>query len=418
MKNNISKIIVIVDSIDINDSSGSKMNVALIENLNHSGYEVTVYHYTHKNIQLENIKCISIKEIKWSANYILSRTQRLLFRHLKIEVSTFLENKFGFSFTFFNDVNSIKRAFAEIKKQNPDLIITLSKGTSFRPHYALLSCSELHHKWIANVHDPFPFHYAPSPYNWIEPGYDKKEKFFLEVSEKAQYSSFPSLLLKEWMGSYFPNFLKTGIVIPHQNTAHKPQNIKLPEYFDESKFNLLHAGHLMKQRSPEGLIEGFKLFLKQKPEARKQSKLILLGHAAEYHTAMLEYYKKENPEIYIYNEYVDFDVIYTLQKKITVNIILESKAEISPFLPGKFPHCVEANKPILSLSPYYSEVRRLLGNDYPYWSEVDDVEKIAGIFQGLFELWQENPENLILNRGDLLDYLSVPYLKQVISNIK
>jgi hypothetical protein len=47
------KILVIVDSINVNDSSGSKANVALIQNLAACGFEVQVLHYTQKEITLE-----------------------------------------------------------------------------------------------------------------------------------------------------------------------------------------------------------------------------------------------------------------------------------------------------------------------------------------------------------------------------
>ncbi|MFV8342097.1 UDP-glycosyltransferase [Flavobacterium sp. XS2P39] len=410
------KIVIITESIDKNDSSCSKGNIALIENLKKCGFDIKVYHYTRKNITLMGIDCRPIKEIKWSFNYLLSRTQRILQRNLNIYIHTFLESIFGFSFTFFNDVDSIKLVINEVKKFNPDLIITLSKGTSFRPHYAMLSFPELYNKWIANIHDPYPFHFNPRPYNWVEPGYNKKENFFREVSINAKYSSFPSLLLKEWMGSYFTSFLKTGIIIPHQNSNYLIQNRNLPDYFNVAKFNLLHAGNLMEQRSPKGLIEGFKLFLQKNKSANKESKLFLLGPASSY-AQMLEEYQESTPEIYIYNGNVDFDVVYNLQVNVSINIILESKSEISPFLPGKFPHCVNANKTILSLSPFYSETRRLLGNDYPYWSEVDDIEKIAALIEKLYHLWKENPNNLLLNRNDLEEYLSVNYLKNVINDL-
>lgn len=410
------KILVVVDSINMEDSSGSKANVALIQNLSAAGFDVLVYHYTLKNIQLAGIKCYAIPEIKYSSFYFLSRMQRVLARKLHWNLMPFLEKRFGFSFTFFNDTNSIVKA---LKKRifQPDLVVTLSKGSSFRPHYAMLKLPELHNKWMAYVHDPYPFHFYPRPYTWVEPGYDKKEIFFRKVSEKAQYSAFPSQLLKEWMGSYFPDFLKTGLVIPHQNAEYNLKNVNLPDYFDPSKFNLLHAGNLMKQRSPKGLIEGFLLFLNQNPAAAKESKLILLGNAS-YHSVLLEKYKSNHPELYIYTENVAFETIYNLQKNVSVNVILESKSEISPFLPAKFPHCVEANKAILSLAPYYSETRRLLGNDYPYWSEVDDVTKIAFLIGKMYQLWKQNPENLKLNRKDLEGYLSVDYLKNRIIDLQ
>ena len=411
----IKKIVVLIESIDISDSSCTKCNVALIQNLHKIGYNVSVYHYTRKEMQLEGIPCFSIKEKKITVNYILSRIQRVVQRNFNINVNPFFERIFGFSFTFFNDVNSIKLQIKQIKNEKPDLIITLSKGTSFRPHFAMLSYPELHGVWMANIHDPYPFHFNPRPYNWVEPGYKKKETYFRNVSESAGHSSFPSQLLKEWMGSYFPNFLKTGIIIPHQIADYNTTDVQLPDYFSSEKFNLLHAGSLMPQRSPYGLIEGYLKFLKNNPEAKKISRLTLLGRA--HQVEMLKDYKEKHKEIFIYADYVSFDIVYKLQKNVSANIILESKSEISPFLPGKFPHCVEANKPIISLSPYYSEVKRLLGENYPYWSEVDDIDKISMIIDKLYQIWKTNPTDLVLNREDLVSYLSADYLKIEINKL-
>lgn len=414
------KILVVVDSINIEDSSGSKANAALIYNLIQAGFEILVYHYTRKNIQLEGVNCFSISEIRYSSFYFLSRFQRVLQRNTKINLAPFLEKLYGFSFTFFNDANSIAKALKKCTFQ-PDLVMTLSKGASFRPHYAVLKLPELHDKWMAYVHDPYPFHFYPRPYTWVEPSYKFKENFFFEVSKKAKYSAFPSQLLLEWMGSYFPEFIKSGVVIPHQNSKNISQNTdqnnNLPSYFDNSKFNLLHAGNLMGGRSPKGLIDAFLLFLNKNPDASEESKLILLGNASNY-AEMIQEYESDNNEIYFYNGNIAFDTVYSLQQKVTVNIILESKSEISPFLPGKFPHCVEANKAILSLAPYYSEIRRLLGNDYPYWAEVDQVDNIAEIIGVMYQLWKQDPSSLLLNREDLVDYLSKDYLKKIINGLQ
>lgn len=414
-KMEIRKILIVVDSIDINDSSGSKANVALIKNLKQSGFEVKVYHYTQKEIYLQDIECFSITEKKWNGVYLLSRFQRVFTRLTKINLNFILERMFGFSFTFYNDTKSIIKALERITFE-PDLLITLSKGVSFRPHYAVLKLPQLHHKWLAYVHDPYPFYYYPNPYKYKESGFRQKEYFFREVSEKAKYTAFPSLLLKEWMGSYFPNFLQTGVIIPHQNAKYEVQNKVYPAYFDPSKFNLLHAGNLMKQRSPEGLIAGFKLFLNQHADAKQNARLLLLGPASDYEQ-ILESHQKNIPEIYVYNGNVAFDEVYYLQQNVSVNIILEAKSEISPFLPAKFPHCVEGNNSILALGPYNSEIKRLLGADYPYWSEIDEVEKIAGIIDKLYHLWKQNHGKLLLNRSDLKNYLSGKYLKKVINEL-
>jgi len=411
----IKKILVIVDSIAINDSSGSKANVALILNLNEAGFEVMVYHYTQKEIHLPDIKCVAIPEKKVNAMYILSRMQRLFTRWTGINLNPPLEGYFGFSFTFFNDTSSIVKALKKETVFEPDLVLTLSKGASFRPHYALLKVPKWHSKWMAYIHDPYPFHFYPRPYNWIQPGYKQKEQFFRAVSEKAKYAAFPSLLLKEWMGSYFPNFLQKGVVIPHQNANFEVKAFDVTSYFDTTKFNLLHAGNLMKQRSPEGLIQGFQLFLKNNPAATSNARLLLIG-SASYHEEMLIAYQKNIPELFVCLNNKPFDEVLFLQNNTNVNVILESKSEISPFLPGKFPHCIEANKPIIALGPYYSETRRLLGADYPYWSEVDDVENISKLIGKLYLLWQQNAK-MILNRIDLNEYISIDYLKRVVDQL-
>jgi hypothetical protein len=164
------------------------------------------------------------------------------------------------------------------------------------------------------------------------------------------------------------------------------------------------------------LIEGLKLFFERCPTAKKEVRLLLIGSCSGY-TKMVSDYQKDIPELFVHDGIIPFDVVYNIQKNATVNIIIEAKSEISPFLPAKFPHCVEANKTILSLAPYLSEVKRLLGVDYEYWSEADDVNKIAKLIEQLYNRWKQNPDNLLLNRIDLQDYLSVDYLKQTINNL-
>jgi len=396
-------ILVVVESIDVNKSSGPKVNIAFINNLVALGYAVKVLHYTRKEIQLKGAECINITEQKLGFNFYLSRLQRIFQRITKLDVSRKLENSFGNSFTFFNDSNSIQKAIKAHYNAH-DLIVTLSQGASFRPHHAMLGLSNLHNKWLAYVHDPYPFHLYPDPYNWSEPGYKLKIEFFKKVSERAKFSGFPSELLKEWMGKHYPNFLNSGLVIPHQHLETEKENtISSLDYFDDKKFTLLHAGNLMKQRSPVGLIEGFKLFLENNAEAKNESELMLIG--ACFDKPLLTRYDKAISQLYVQMKSIPFNQIHFLQQRVNVNIILESKAEISPFLPGKFPQCVMANKPILALGPKHSETKRLLGEDYEFQAEANENKIIANLIEILYKRWKTNNE-LKLNRPDLEHYLS------------
>lgn len=398
------KILIVTESIDVEDSSGSKANLALIRNLHKAGFVLKVLHYTRKPIKLEGISCVSIVEEKWNKLFLLSRLQRKIQKYLKVDLSRRFENNFGFSFTFFNDTKSIASTIQAETDFAPDLIITLSKGASFRPHYALLQLPEFHSKWMAYVHDPFPFHFYPKPYDWVMPGAKQKELFFKKVAKKAKYAAFPSKILQEWMGQFFPEFLETGVIIPHQMQEEEIIAIGSPPYLDLERFNILHAGALLKQRPPDYLILGFEKFLQKNPEAAKHSKLLLVG-SNSYHAKNLQEFSIKIPQLYVSNGYVPYSEVRWLQENVDVNVILEAKAEISPFLPGKFPHCVGANKPILHLGPKNSEVKRLLGTEYPYHSEVDDVDKISDIIEEFYLKWRNN-DSLQLNREDLQYYLS------------
>jgi len=410
------RIIVIVDSIDINDSSGSKANVALIDSLVNVGYQVSVYHYTRKEIQLKGVNCLAIKERKVNLLFLLSRIQRILQRILKINLAKYLEPFFGFSFTFFNDVNSIKTELKKVDVSKFDLVLTLSKAASFRPHYAINDLSKFHIKWMAYIHDPYPFSCYPIPYDWKEPGYKIKEKFFKELSENTQYAAFPSLLLKEWMGTHFRNFNKKGIVIPHQIIEVDLKTQQSPSYFDSNKFNILHAGSLLKQRNPEGLIKGFQLFLKNNPAANKDAMLLLLGNA-DYHKNIILDYSCKLPQLFVKLSSVSFKEVFWVQNHVSINVILEADSEVSPFLPGKFPHCVSANKVILNLGPQKSETKRLLGKNYPYFSKINDVQTISELLAKLYREWKNNDKSLFLNRPDLEYYLGKSYLKEQLKNV-
>lgn len=409
-------ILVVVDSINQEDSSGSKCNVALIINLVKAGYRVKVYHHSRKTILIEGAECVKINVDKLNWVYVFGGFLRFLTKKFNIVTTPFIERKIGFSPAFLSDVHDFTKA---LKKDafNPDLVITLSKAASFRPHKALLNIKKWHSKWLAYVHDPFPFHFYPKPYDFLVPSYKYKEQLLFDFANKAAYSGFPSLLLKEWMGKFAPNFLKTGVVIPHQLVEIHIEKPQLPDFFNLNKFSLLHAGSLLGERNPAGLIEGFFKFLESNPEASDSTQLILIGSTSEKHYDVFEKHKSNDNNLVLIPKNLPFNIVYQLQYSVSVNIILEAKSDISPFLPGKFPHCVAANKKMLLLGPENSETKRLLGEDYEYWSEIDNITLISKLIEKLYFEWKANPNEMLLNKPELLDYLGVNHLKKIIDKI-
>ncbi len=189
MPESIEKILAVVESIDVDDSSGSKANVALIKNLVKAGFEVRVYHYTRKDIQLGDIPCFTLKENRRSMLFFLSRLERYLRYWFKLKLNKYIEQAFGFSFTLFNDRNSIATGLRKINDFEPDLVLTLSKGGSFRPHHALLKIPKWHSKWMAYIHDPYPFASYPRPYDYVEPWH--KEEIYVGSRGKSKTCGLP-----------------------------------------------------------------------------------------------------------------------------------------------------------------------------------------------------------------------------------
>jgi hypothetical protein len=172
----------------------------------------------------------------------------------------------------------------------------------------------------------------------------------------------------------------------------------------------------MKPRNPSGLIEGFQQFLDTNEEAKENTQLLFLGKKA-YFEGYLNTKQSEISQLYVSDGYVSFSEVQTMQNKTSVNVILEAKSEISPFLPGKFPHCVKANKPILYLGPKQSETLRLLGKTYAYASEIDEVNRIAKHIEQLYFNWKGQTDLQFLNRPDLEAYLSFNNLKEIFEKL-
>jgi len=410
------KILIVTDSIDVDDSSGSKANVALITNLHEAGFQLKVYHYTRKEIALEGISCVAVKEQKLTHWYILAKLQLFIQRIAGLNFNKRIENIRGFSFAFFNDSWSIKRALHKEKPDNYDWILTLSKAASFRPHKAVLELTPWHSKWLAYIHDPYPMHSYPRPYDWVEPGHQKKRDFFLQIAEACRYAVYPSKLLGEWMESYYPKLRSKGVLIPHQIDKNIKIKNKTPEYFNPTHFTILYAGALMSARKPQALVEAYRRLLNEYPESQQESQLLFIGEENSF-TPFFNETKKEVPQLYSSDAYVPFEEVLAMQYKASVNVILEAKGSTSPFLPGKFPHCISAGRPILLLGPYYSESRRLLKSDNPFYCEIDDVQTISQHLVKLYLIWKNNPQGLQKNYEKIEFYLSKEYLKDLFNKI-
>ncbi|WP_397303655.1 UDP-glycosyltransferase [Nonlabens ulvanivorans] len=410
------KILVLAENLDINASSAAKGRLSLIRNLLKSDVAIKVLHYSRQEISIEGCKSVSIKEKK-SIYYFLGKLVILLQRFTALKLNELVEKNRGFSFTHTADALSMKKALIQEDFQSYDFVLTLSLASSFRTHKALLYLPQWHSKWLAYVHDPYPMHSYPRPYDWVEPGHQYKRNFFKEISLKACRIIYPSQLLAQWMESYYHEAQSKAIVIPHLIDDSLQINTDLPSYFQPEYFNILHAGLLMSARDPRTLLAAFQQFLIEIPEAQKDARLIFVGRESVFHNEIREL-QKNTLQIILSAGYENFDKTYSMQLAAAINVILEAKGPLSPFLPGKFPHCVAANKPILLLGPHYSESRRILGNDYPYYSEIDDQLHIKSIIIELYKLWKNDRLKFNLDMPAVKTYLSNETLEKALKKLE
>jgi len=153
------------------------------------------------------------------------------------------------------------------------------------------------------------------------------------------------------------------------------------------------------------LMKAFTKFLKNTPTAKDNAMLIFIGGSFEGHKETMENLANEN--IINHDTYLAFNTVFQLQKLASVNVVIEADTWLSPFLPGKIPHLVQANKPILHVGPTTSETMRLLGENHDLHTPNNEksIGLLAEKIETVYHRWLEN-QNLKLNRADLVKYLS------------
>ena len=276
-------ILFLAETMNVDSTSAGRANWSLVQNLINAGFKVKVITCFEGTPLDTDYK--AVVEKRSGFNFYSSRFQRLLRRHAGINLSPWLERKFGFSNTFRSESKSIQHEIKHLDCNNFDLIITRSKGARFTVHHAMLDLPQWHHKWLAYIHDPYPFSQYPEPYHWNEPGHTAKEEFMAQVFDKAAFLGFPSEHLAQWMFRYYAFAKAKKIIIPHQINELSTSTLTSG---DRDVFQVVHAGNLLTGRDPIPLIKAFEGFMINNPAA-STAQLILMGSAGSY-TSDLEQY--------------------------------------------------------------------------------------------------------------------------------
>lgn len=396
------EILVVCEDLRVNNTSAGIGRSKLIYALHAAGFKVKVITQNNFDYAItwlpESVSCRKF-DIPFKKNSLLKRIPKVK------AIPTYFT---GFSQNFRQIVDLYK---VEIKKElltnKYDLIYAFGSGGVFAPHFALAEL-DLQIPFYVNIHDPYPVHLYPEPYKkkktWINSLLEKK---FINILFKAKGISFPSQLLMEDMAKTFSVIKDKGFVVPHIGTKvnHLPEELKEIDFIlDFSKINILHAGTLLGPRNPKFLLQAIVELNLEVPEFLDKVCFTLIGNVNKELTDVVDTSTISN--VRFVDERISYKKSLWLTNQATASLVIEAISDFSPFLPGKVADIAYAEKPIIALSPKKSEVRRLLGNDYPYQSELNDVQTIKMILLKFFEDHKsDNVHTFRMNK--LKNYVSI-----------
>jgi hypothetical protein len=402
-------ILVVCESLRVNGTSSGIVSSTFIKLLYESGCKVTVI--TENNFDYAvtwlskdvNVRKFDIPIVQKSIIDNIPKVRA---------IPTYLT---GFSKSFRNTLEQYKIEInKELLNQEFNFIYALGSGSSFAPHFALAEMN-LTIPFFINIHDPFPMHVYPEPYkkpkNWINTMLEQKFKIVLN---KAKGISFPSQLLMNEMAKTFDSIKMKGFVVPHIGTT--LENLPVEKTFlnialDKSKINILHAGTLLGPRNPKFLLQAIHGLNQEHLDFSERVAFTFIGNV---NSALAEIVANSNLEnVRFITDRMTYQKSIDFINESDVSLVIEAISDFSPFLPGKVADIAFAEKPIIDLSPKHSEVRRLLGSDYPYQSELDDVNAIKEVLQRFYvDYTNNNVDNVISLR--LKEYMSIGHNSEII----
>jgi hypothetical protein len=249
--------------------------------------------------------------------------------------------------------------------------------------------------WIGYYHDPWPGHLYPEPYRWewSIPGWHQ-ERWHRKILRRAPALAFPSKRLRDWVlcGDLEP-LREKSFLFPHLATgpdkAELEEGGRLPGGFARGGFHVVHAGTLLRHRTPWALLAGFLRFVEKSEERRERAKLWLVGRVDRHITPDARWEDlTSRPWVRVVNERVDYRSSMEMLYHSSAGVILEAEAEESPFYPGKLADLLYLRKPILAVTPRRSTVRDMLGDAYPLLCMPGQPEEVERSLELLWEAWK------------------------------
>lgn len=279
--------------------------------------------------------------------------------------------------------------------RRPQAIFAFGAGMDFTPHMALTSGAG-GQPWVGYYHDPWPGHLYPPPYRWkwSIPGWNQ-ERWHRRILRRAPALAFPSARLRDWILCGDLEALRNkAFVLPHLAVGPEVETLqsgrRLPAQFARGQFHVVHAGTMLRHRSPWALLEGFRRFAAKEAERSQAAKLWLIGRV-DRHIAADPRWKEltASPGVVVVQDRVPYEDSMEILWHATAGIVLEAEAAESPFYPGKLADLLYLRKPVLAVTPMKSTVRDMLGANYPLLCAPAQPEEVEARLELLWNAWRQ-----------------------------
>lgn len=240
-------------------------------------------------------------------------------------------------------------------------------------------------KWVQVWNDPYIWQRFPVPYGQ-GPRFKisrLREKMIADMGKNLYRAVFPSDRLQNYMLQYITNLTAERCVVsPHLCLD---QLVRKNEKPTEDTLRIIHSGALGRERDPKTLLQGLKLFLQARPDARIEFAFLGIFERAkgDYFNTLIEEFRLE-PYIKLLgrSEYIkSLEIV----QKYDLCLLIEAACEEGIFFPSKVIDYMQNNKPILALSPSVGVINDMYRKqEIDYFADVTNPRQIADTLDQIY----------------------------------
>jgi len=280
---------------------------------------------------------------------------------------------------------AFQKAMQLINKHHYDAVLTRSPndishlvGENLKRKTGLL--------WIANWNDPAdPIWPGQYKHDYSVKVQTQKMAETERLLRAADVNTFPSDSLRQHFISHF-QFLKDSqtAVFPHIGFVEEywPKRAEKPT---DGKLRFLHSGNLSRERNPETTFQALRKIV---DEGFTNFEFHIMGHVNDYTSSMIDRYGLQDHVKCIGS----FPYMEALSKMQTydVLVLLEAKLERGIFFASKFTDYLQAEKPILAISPKEGFAADTLhGQLGEYLADNTDAESIYAALKQIVSAFEQ-----------------------------